>query len=269
MRKEALKLHVYYLRARNALWVEGDFSELFVEYYLHLMDCQLRHEKALDRALKESLVGVALHLATRPHAESLAWTIQTQAPLVNYFVWGSNAGKKLVGRLFTDDVRKVDGQRLFAQLQRGSQEQRSSTVAIDGKHSPLEWLESFYRDSEQRPARAFDLGGDGYGLVAGQPDCDGDWIDSLDSQDMAAVVDREEKRLLETRFFSFECGCSLSRIMEMLRAWEKNLDEIFGQEEVLTMLCPRCAKKYTIRREWFSRLDEVLESFKKQECKEQ
>ena len=69
-----LDLKCYFVRHRNALLVRGDFSGLFMDYYIHLMDIGVKHPPELDRMLKEALVGVTMHCASRPWNERHAWT---------------------------------------------------------------------------------------------------------------------------------------------------------------------------------------------------
>jgi len=54
--------------------------------------------------------------------------------------------------------------------------------------------------------------------------------------------------LLETRRFRFHCGCSLERIIPILGGWKNRLDELFHDDDSITLQCPRCAAKYSVTR---------------------
>ena len=113
---------------------------------------------------------------------------------------------------------------------------------------PLEWIQHFYDQSEQRPGRAFRLPDDTYVLVAAQPDFDEEWFESLTPALVAKISDVEETKILETRKFKFHCGCSLARILPTLSAWKDKPEELFGDDANLSLQCPRCAKKYLVTR---------------------
>ena len=79
-----------FVRHRNALLVRGQFTPLYTDYYLHLMQHAIRPPRELDQMLKDALAILSLHRVARPWAESLAWTVSLQAPLVNLFVTGGS-----------------------------------------------------------------------------------------------------------------------------------------------------------------------------------
>ncbi|MGC6565397.1 MAG: Hsp33 family molecular chaperone HslO, partial [Akkermansiaceae bacterium] len=111
------------------------------------------------------------------------------------------------------------------------------------------WVSHFYDQSEQRPGKAFRLPNDEYALIAAQPDFDEEWFESLTPGTVSAITDSEQTKQLETRRFRFKCGCSLERIAPTLKAWKEKPDELFGDDDTLTIQCPRCAQKYQFSRE--------------------
>ncbi|MGJ8695219.1 MAG: Hsp33 family molecular chaperone HslO [Verrucomicrobiaceae bacterium] len=235
-----------FLRERNCLFLRADFSPVFTDYYLHLMEIKERHPENLDTTLKELLAILTLHLTARPWAETIAWTANLRAPRANFFATGSSTHQYITGRLFTKDVREPDRHFLYSQTTLPGQKPRTSTVEVDTT-SPLEWCEQFYKQSEQRPCRAFHLGGDTYGLVAAQPDYDEEWLTGLTADLLGDITDRENTKVLETRDFRFSCGCTLERILPTLSAWKDNPEELFGDSDTLSLQCPRCGKRYQIQ----------------------
>jgi len=246
--EEFTKIESIFIRHRNCLLLRADFSPIFTDYYLHLMDIGERHPESLDSSLKDLLAVLTLHLTARPWAETVAWTANLRAPRVNFFATGSSTHEYITGRLFTKDVREPDRNFLYSQTTVPGAEPRLSTIEVPDA-DPLTWIEQFYKQSEQRPGKAFRLADDTYALVAAQPDYDEEWFDSLTADIVADATETEQHKVLETRKFKFACGCNLERILPTLSAWKDKPDELFGEADEISLQCPRCAKKYTVTRD--------------------
>ena len=113
--KEFTKVESIFVRHRNCLMIRAEFTPIFTDYYLHLMDIEERHPENLDTALKDVLAILTLHLTARPWAETIAWTANIRAPRVNFFATGSSVHEYITGRLFTEDVREPDRNFLYSQ----------------------------------------------------------------------------------------------------------------------------------------------------------
>ncbi len=247
--EEFTTIESIFVRHRNALLLRGQFTPIYTDYYLHLMQHGIRPPAELDQMLKDTLAMLALHLVARPWAESIAWTVNLRAPRVNLFVTGSSFEEAVTGRIFTEDVREPD--RNFFYSQTTSAENRkpsTTTLEIEGK-DPVVWLAQFYDQSEQRPARAFRLEDENFAIIAAQPDCDLAWLESLDVAEVGKITETEETTLLESRKFRFFCGCTLDKILPILGGWKARLDDLFGDEEFINIQCPRCAAKYRVTRD--------------------
>ncbi len=238
-----------FVRHRNVLLLRGQFTPIYTDYYLHLMQHDVHPAGDLDQMLKDTLAMLTLHLVARPWAETIAWTANLRAPRINLFVTGSSFDQAITGRIFTEDVREPDRNFFYAQTTtvEGNQP-RLSTLEIIGK-DPVAWVSQYYDQSEQRPARAFRLEDENFALVAAQPDCDLKWLESLDETAVAKISETEETTLLETRQFRFHCGCTLDRILPILGGWKDRLDDLFGDANSINIQCPRCAAKYNITRD--------------------
>ncbi len=246
---EPIEVRCYFVRERNALLVRGDFSPLYTDYYLHLMQHGIKHERAQDDLLKDGLAALTLHLASRPRNEATAWTLSWQDPLQNLFVTGSNRSGNVVGRLFTEDVRERDKNLFIAQVMVAGQESRQSMIEAETLDM-FRVVESFYHQSEQRPGRYFRHSEEDFVMVSAQPDCDLDWLAALDDEGIRAMDASENLGLLETRVYRFDCGCSPERIFPIIADMtEESLESVFGEGEVLAAGCPRCAARYVITRE--------------------
>lgn len=243
------RIESIFVRHRNALMIRANFTGLFTDYYIHLMDHKIRHHPELDLMLKEHLAMLSLYLTTRPWAETTGWTVNLRAPRVNLFAAGGCTQEAIVGRLFTEDVREPDRHYFYSQTTSPYQkEPRLSTMEMESRQ-PLEWFEAFYHQSEQRPGRAFHMGDDDYTVVVAQPDCDLDWLASLDVDAVRQIEQTEECKLLEVRRLRFFCGCDLNKILPLLSSWKNRLDVLFGEDETIKVQCPRCAAVYPVTRE--------------------
>jgi molecular chaperone Hsp33 len=243
------KIESIFVRHRNALVIRGQFTPVYTDYYLHLMQHGIRHAADLDQMLKDALAMLALHLVARPWSETIAWTVNLRAPRVNLFVTGGSVAESVTGRIFTEDVREPDRNFFYSQTTSPNlSEPRTSTLEVEGK-DPVLWISQFYDQSEQRPARAFRLEDENFALVAAQPDCDMEWFAALDEDGVAKIESAEETKLLETRRFRFHCGCTLERILPVLGGWRERLDELFEDADTISIHCPRCAAKYRVSRD--------------------
>ncbi|MDA7506650.1 Hsp33 family molecular chaperone HslO [Akkermansiaceae bacterium] len=237
-----------FLREKNCLLLRADFSPIFTDYYLHLMEIKERHPEGLDTTLKELIASLTLHLTARPWAETIAWTANLRAPRANFFATGSSTGEYITGRLFTKDVREPDRNFLYSQTTKPGAQPQLSTIEVETA-SPLEWTKHFYDQSEQRPGKIFALSGDSFAMVAAQPDFDEEWFAQITAEELETITETAPHKVLETRRFRFDCGCTLERILPTLRAWRDKPEELFGKQEAISIQCPRCGKKYTVTRD--------------------
>jgi len=237
-----------FVRHRNCLLVRAQLTPIFTGYYIHLMEHKLRYPSKLDATLKDLMAVLMLHLTARPWAETIAWTVNLRAPRVNYFATGSSKAANIIGRLFTEDVRESDRNLLYSQTLVPGKEPGTTTVHLETS-DPMEWIEHYYQQSEQRPARCFQLDDENYVLIAAQPDYDEEWFDGLTAEVAAKIVETEETKQLETRKFEFNCGCSVERILPTLGAWKGKLDELFQGADHIKIKCPRCGASYKVTRD--------------------
>ena len=243
------KIESIFVRHRNCLLLRGQFTGIYTDHYIHLMEQEIRYPAELDQMLKDSLAMLTLHLTARPWSETIAWTANLRAPRINLFVTGSSNEAYVTGRVFTEDIREPDRNFFYSQTTvPTSNEPRLSTMEVEGR-DPVAWISQFYGQSEQRPARAFRLEDENFALIAAQPDADLEWLASLDEEQVANITETEETNLLETRPFRFHCGCTLERILPVLGSWREKPDELFHGDQAITVQCPRCAARYVITRD--------------------
>jgi len=247
--EEFTRVESIFVRHRNALLLRADLGPIFTGYYLHLMEQRLRNQPRLDQMLKDIIGCFSLHLVSRPWAETIAWTINLRAPRANLFVTGSSTDEAVTGRVFTEDIREPDQNYFYSQTTTpDDKEPRMSSLIVDD-NEPVDWISQYYMQSEQRPGRAFHLGGDEYALLAAQPDFDEEWFEASTADSIKNISDSEETKLLETRPLRFHCGCTLGRILPVLGSWKERQEELFDGEDHITIQCPRCAARYSVFRD--------------------
>jgi molecular chaperone Hsp33 len=243
------EVRTFFVRERNALLAQADFGELFVDYYLHLADHQLRPEPAHDELFKRALASFVLHSASRPWNEMTAWTINFQDPLVNLFLTGDNETGAVTGRVFDDNVRVLPENLFFADVIRGGRPKRRSSVSFSGA-DPFAAVEHFYAQSEQRGARYFQLAEERFALLSEHPDCDLQWFRNLTVEQVRALDEHETVVPMERRIQRWHCGCNQQRMLEVLApVFKTGPEELFDGEETVEIRCPRCAARHMVTRE--------------------
>ena len=138
--EEPITVESIFVRARNVLLVQANFTPIYLDYYLHLMQHGLRYPEELDTKLKELLAFLTLHATARPWAENIAWTANLRAPRVNLFATASSLGELVVGRIFTEDIRETPHDLLYSQTTAANSEPRTSTVQLADPDVPVPGL---------------------------------------------------------------------------------------------------------------------------------
>jgi len=247
--ESGLEVRTYFVRNRNALVARAAFSELFVDYYLHLSDQKIRLQPTHDVMFKRALVALTLHCASRPWNEMVAWTLHFQEPLVNLFLTGDNSDGALTGRVFEENVREMGTNVFYSDVVRGKEPKRRSAVNFTGD-DPLLTVEGFYAQSEQRAAKFFQVAEEEFVLVAEHPDCDRAWFESLTIEAVKTLDTTETLALMERRIYRWHCGCNQLRMLEVLAPTARqDISDLFESDEKIEIRCPRCGARHTITRE--------------------
>ena len=249
MNDPGIEVRTYFARGKNALVARADFSELFASWYLHRMDYDIVVPPACDAIGRDALAALTLHCASRPWKESCAWTVHFAEPRMNVFVAGDNASGTVIANLFTENVKEAAQGMFYADVVEEGKPARRSVVEFSG-NSFFGAVETFYAKSEQRPARFFWHDEEDLVMVAAQPDCDVEWLESLTREAILKLDQDVELALLEKRSYRFACGCNNDRMLDFLAPVFRNQgDELFGGDETIRIHCPRCGAKHLITRE--------------------
>ena len=240
----------YFVRHRNALLARAEFSPLYVDYYLHLMEIGMRPDPEDDVMLKDGLAAMVLHLISKPWHHIAAWTLHFEKPLLNLFVTGESLREYVVGRMFSDDVREKGRNLFYSQVRSKTDPMRQSVVEVS-ERDVFTAVEEFYSQSEQLRARFFRYSEEDIVMVSAQPQCDLEWLEQLD-EDQIRILDRaEELSLLEKRRYRFHCGCTPERLLPVIApiAKREGIEAVFGTDPDIEATCPRCGAKSAISRE--------------------
>ncbi len=244
-----LEVRTSFVRNRQALLARADFGPLYVDYYLHLADQKLRPEPEHDALFKRALAALVLHAATRPWDEMTAWTLHFQEPRVNLFLTSDNQTGTVTGRVLADNVRDMEGNLFYADVVRGQQPKRRSSIPFTGA-DPLAAAQAFYARSEQRGARFFQLAEEEFALLSEHPDCDLAWFSAVTADSVRDLAQTETLAPMETRTYRWHCGCNQTRMLQVLApAFKEDADGLFGGEEKVEIRCPRCGARHTVTRE--------------------
>ena len=242
--EDSIEVRCYFVRHRNALAVRGNFGPVYMDHYLHLMQHQIRTNPDNDQKLKDALACIVLHLASRPWDEVSAWTIHFSDPLMNLFVTGNSNEGNIIGRTFTEGIRKDKRNLFITQINNFPKEPRRSAIDFKPSASIFQIIQEYYKQSEQRLAKFFNYSEEEFVFISAQPECDEDWLLSLNDESIRSLDKDEELSLLEKRHYSYRCGCTKERIITALATASK--DEVLGNKESVTIECPRCAAITTI-----------------------
>lgn len=249
MNDTGIEIRTYFARHRNALVARGEFSELFAAWYLHRMDSGLTLSPACDILGRDMLAAVTLHAAGRPWKESCAWTVHFGDPLANVFAAVSNPEGTVVVNVLTDNVKPDAAGVFYSDVVSDGKTPRRSVVDFEGG-AVLPAVETFYDRSEQRACRIFALAEEDLVMISAQPDCDLEWLASLDTEAARRLDQDVELALLEKRSYRFFCGCNQQRMLDFLAPiFRRQGDALFDGDPVIRIHCPRCGARHGITRE--------------------
>lgn len=243
------EVRTWFVRGRNVLLARADFGALYVDYYLHFAQQSRRPSTENDSLLKDTLAALTLHAASRPMAEMTAWTVSLQNPRVNLFVTSDSSHGRIIANLFTEHVKEQEKNLFHSEVTDARNPLRRSTVHFEDTDI-FRAVEEYYRRSEQRPARLFRCGPEDFAMVSAHPDYDKSWFDALTAADVAKLAETETLRPLELRKYNYECGCNQERLMALLApTMRASPDDLFGGQERVIAVCPRCGTRHNITRE--------------------
>lgn len=247
MDKGLVKVGCDFVRGRNVLIAHADFRPLLEHWHAHHERNRLATAPEQDAQFEEALAAFALHLAVQPRNRHFSWTINIGRPAYNIFLGGSTQDCTVAGRIFNEEVAEFPKGQFYQEMVMGNREPFRSHTTFDGTRV-ADAVAAFNACSEQRPARLVALGGTRFAYVQEHPDCDMEWFRSLDASNWDGRLAAETLNTIETREFSWECGCEDRRrlLRVLLAPFRKDPKALFGDEPTLRMECPRCGARHVI-----------------------
>lgn len=239
----------HFIRHRNVFSVEADLRALFSSLEAHRIKYDWDPDPEANELFRRFLATFTLHAASRPKRQVLAWTIHLQSPLLNLFFAADTDKDSVTGRFFRENVKSIPENRFYQEVSIRGQEVNRSICTFRGA-DPMVAAESYYAQSEQRPARFFQTTESRFRLLLAHPDCDEGWLNKLQQADLARLDEEETVVLMEKRPALWHCGCAEKNLTKILiPSFNEDPEALFAGRETLEMVCPRCAARHTIRRE--------------------
>ena len=246
-----------YLREREVFLIQVEMSAYLLDYYHQRRELAASTSPEHDAKLKDLIACFAIHLAARTAVETHAWTLQivSEKPY-SLFVTGSTgeigpdgvATGFLVGHILTDHIRHPDTHAIHAQFTNRRSTFRSYVPCDTGEIAPM--VESFYRQSEQRPIRIklSETSDTAIGLAA-LPGFESAWFESVDLESLVAELPTIDSTRMRTCKFSFTCDCSAEKLIPFFKTLDRAaIAELYGADSELLISCPRCGRRFALSR---------------------
>lgn len=234
----------------DVLVLVADFGAMFAAYVDHVRRWESEPDGLSLAMMRQGLGAASLHLACRPRGESVGWTLNIHQPPTNVFLTGESADRTITGRIFTENVRPTQSSRLYVQSSKGGGTPILSTVDVEG-HDILQIFERYYGQSEQRPARFFEITDDEFVMLLALPETDDDWLLRLGREEAVGIAG-DGIKMLDEQVYRFQCGCSPEKMLSTVRGmFAKTPDELFEGEDGVEVFCPRCGRRWWVERAEF------------------
>ena len=243
-----LSTETKYIAERECLLLTADMSDYLIDYYIHLKEEIGAVKPEHDEKLKQLIIFFALHLSAKPPGDTFAWTLHfhDENPY-SLFVTGNAATKYIVGHVITENIRHADVNTFHAQVSNAKGEASRSSIQCESSNIK-EMLEDYYNKSEQLSAKFSMIeNSDCATMILAMPEHDEAWFKDAEFKTKESTEGIGKK--LNSNQYSFNCGCGPEKLLPFLRSIEeKDLEELYGSDEELLINCPRCGKKFTIKR---------------------
>lgn len=242
----------FILRRHDAMLGFGDFGAFFDAYHQHVRKWNLPLDPLGTVMMHQALAGAALQLSFRVVDETTGWTVNIDQPAANIFMSGGGPQSTLTGQYFVEDVESTGESRLFVQRSHPKRETTRSVLTVQGIDL-FEIFEDYFQRSEQLAVRFVELSSAEMAAVYALPGADVDWIRGLDGAAIRELRD-EAHEPIESRTFTFACGCDGERMARALVGMYRDEPEvIFQGDPVIEAKCPRCGTLWAIDRDLFDR----------------
>ncbi len=243
------KYRRYLWEESNLLVVLGDFPEVVVSKQLYDERYGISEVTGDEReTLKRIMAAAGLAAMSLAQRESWGWTLTLPGSPHGFFCGVEPEG------MICGTVKEAPRERGSVHLQR----QKADGPLMESHYSPdnedpVAAVQRYFEQVEQiRTLIA--LGPDGSGvLVQALPDGDLDRVADLADQEMISLCRQKaqdgEFTSLQEVFLFYECRCDDNMILDMITSLpDAAREELWGDEKELNIECPRCARKYVLKR---------------------
>jgi molecular chaperone Hsp33 len=240
----------YHWEKPNLIVVTGEAEEIWKGYSTY---CErygiLETEPEGTAMLKRLFAAAGLAAVSLPEPEWWGWSV-TFKKLSKGLFCGVEPEGSVCGRVLESDPQK---NLVVVQRQAKNSPMTQSYFSLI-THDPVEAVERYFEEAEQTLIRiAVDRNGRGV-LLRPLPggnfdDIGGLTDDELISRCFKMAEEEKIKRLQEVLLF-YECPCNMDQIKKMLNSLPENqLTELWRGLDMLEVSCPRCGRKYIVKRE--------------------
>lgn len=248
--KPEIKLHLakyrkYLYKPQNLLIVFGDIEEILISQKLY----EERHGIASQNTDEQNrlLNACALSAASLSDRESWGWTLTLPTSKDGFFV-----GIEPEGMICTQK-KSADSNMAKAYLQR----QKNDGPLMQSHYEPSETcpvktIQQYFEQVVQTQTRIATRNGFGV-LVQALPDANFDSVANLtDDALIDFVIEKRDGKkltpLVEFLIF-YECRCDEKMIYEMIDNFSDDQQkELFENDTNVEVECPRCGRKYQIKK---------------------
>jgi molecular chaperone Hsp33 len=139
---------------------------------------------------------------------------------------------------------------MYVQTSRSAGTPSQSTIEVIGL-DVLGMFEQYYRQSEQTPARFFEIDDESFLMLSALPEADPGWLTDVKREQALGIAEDDLKPLGET-IYRFRCGCNVEKMLEVVRTmFRKDPAELFRGDSGVEISCPRCGRRWWIDRARF------------------
>jgi len=240
----------YHWEQPNLIVVTGEAEEIWKGYSAYrkrygITDTEPEGAKMLQRLF----AAAGLAAVSLPEPEWWGWSVTFPQNSTGLFC-GIEPEGMVCGRVLESEPSR----NLVVVQRKGKGSPMTQSHFSLLSHDPVEAVERYFEAAEQTLIRiAVDNKGRG-ALLRPMPGGTFDDISGLSDDDLIArcfglAADGAIKRLDEFLLF-YECPCDLKQIRKMImKLPERQLTELWGDLDSLEVSCPRCGRRYTLKRE--------------------
>jgi len=240
----------YHWERPGLIVVIGRAEEIWNGYSAYSMRYDIPEAAPEDTAMLRRLFAAAgLAAVSLPEAEWWGWSVTFPQSSTGLFCGIEPEGSVCGKVLESDPSRNI----VVVQRQGKKSPMTQSHFSLI-THDPVEAVERYFEEAEQTLIRiAVDSDGRG-ALLRPMPGGNFDDISGLKDDELIArcfgLADEGAIKKLEEVLLFYECPCNQQQIDKMIRSLpEHQLAELWGDLEMLEVSCPRCGRRYIVKKQ--------------------